>query len=298
MWTQDIKDERIIRYLLGELNDREQTELEDACFSDDAFFEHVSAVETELIDAYVREELPPGARERFEKRCMNSPRQVERIEFARRLLREQRMTAAGKVKRSGWRHTHWVPPKLRRPILAIPLAVITLVIAVSVAWWVYRPDEGESLHARQGNVGPAPGQNIPAIQKSAESPSIPATPVPEIVTVALSLMPGLTRSAEEGAELVVPSAAAGIEITVGYEGEDSAAYRVVIRTPEGREVWRVSGLKPVQPGGRKVMTTVAADRLPPGDYVLTLAAAVSSGEFEDVADYAFRIMKWRDAAGK
>ena len=298
MWTQDTGDERIIRYLLGELNDREQTELEDDCFSNDAFFEHVSAVETELIDAYVRGELPLDARERFEQRCMKSPRQMERIDFARRLLREQRLTEAGRVRRSGWWQRNWAPPKLRRPILAIPLAVVVLVIAVSVAWWIYRPDEGESLRARQGNVEPAPGQNIPVIPKAAESPSFPATKALENVTVGLSLMPGLTRSADEGAELVVPSAATRIEIFVGFEGEDASAYRVVIRTPEGREVWRESGLKPVQPGSRKVMTTVAADRLPSGDYVLTLAAAGSSGEFEDVADYAFRIAKRQDAAGR
>ena len=63
--AEQIKDERMTRYLLGELAEEEMVALESAYLSDEVLLERLCAVETELIDAYVRGELSAGQRERF-----------------------------------------------------------------------------------------------------------------------------------------------------------------------------------------------------------------------------------------
>lgn len=78
-------DNLMIRYLLGEVSEREQTELEGKYFSDDEYFELFLSAEEELIDAYVRGELSAHEREQFERRFLATPQQCQRVEFARGL---------------------------------------------------------------------------------------------------------------------------------------------------------------------------------------------------------------------
>ena len=50
-------EEVCARYLLGELSEQEQAELEEGYFADDALFERFRAVKDDLIDAYARGDL-------------------------------------------------------------------------------------------------------------------------------------------------------------------------------------------------------------------------------------------------
>src|SRR5215208_2920081 len=92
----DLNSEKLItRYLLGELPEEQQVEIEDRAFSDKEFLASITAVENDLIDEYVREELPETARRRFEARFLASEGRRKRIEFARTLVRladEMRVT--------------------------------------------------------------------------------------------------------------------------------------------------------------------------------------------------------------
>ena len=65
-------DKLITRYLLGELTEEQQIEIEDRAFSDQEFLAGITAVENDLIDEYVRDEMPDGDRRRFESRFLAS----------------------------------------------------------------------------------------------------------------------------------------------------------------------------------------------------------------------------------
>ena len=75
----------IVRYLLGDLTEQEQIEVEDRAFSDPQFLQYVQAVEADLIDDYVRVGLSESERRRFERRFMASHERREKVEFARAL---------------------------------------------------------------------------------------------------------------------------------------------------------------------------------------------------------------------
>ena len=59
----DLNNETIIaRYLLGELSDEQQIEIEDLAFADKNYLASITAVENDLIDGYVRNDLSAAAR--------------------------------------------------------------------------------------------------------------------------------------------------------------------------------------------------------------------------------------------
>src|SRR4026209_46955 len=72
----------IARYLLGELPEEQQVEIEDRAFSDKDYLASITAVENDLIDEYVRGELSIADRQRFETRFLASAERRKRVEFA------------------------------------------------------------------------------------------------------------------------------------------------------------------------------------------------------------------------
>jgi hypothetical protein len=70
------------------------------------------------------------------------------------------------------------------------------------------------------------------------------------------------------------------------------SYRVVLRTLDGAEVWSRSGLSARRSGpGQAVVVQLPTRLLAGGDYELVLAGATPNGDYEDVDEYYFRIVK-------
>ena len=80
-------DQLRVRYLLGDLSEEEQIQLEKECLADDEAFERLLMLESELNDAYVRGELSGRDRQLFERSVLGSPRRRQRVEFAQALKR-------------------------------------------------------------------------------------------------------------------------------------------------------------------------------------------------------------------
>jgi hypothetical protein len=87
-------DSLMISYLLGRpFPAEEKSKLEEAIFNEDETFEQMSAVESALIDDYVRGDLSSEERARFEKYYLSSSERLERVYCAQALA-----TAASQFK--------------------------------------------------------------------------------------------------------------------------------------------------------------------------------------------------------
>ena len=88
MSTSDrpISDERLIEYLLGSSNDGTEL-LDERGIADDAIAGRLTALENDLLDAYVRGELPQATRERFRAHYLASEHRQEKVRFAEALAR-------------------------------------------------------------------------------------------------------------------------------------------------------------------------------------------------------------------
>lgn len=96
-------------YLLGHLSDEESDALEVRLLHDRRFFDLAEAAEDDLVDRYVRGELKPDDRKRFERHLLPSDRLRERVATARALRswtegqRAPRIAAGeGRVARLAW----------------------------------------------------------------------------------------------------------------------------------------------------------------------------------------------------
>ncbi len=76
------KQEFLARYLLGQLSESESARLEDSSFSNQEQLEELRTVENDLIDEYVRGELPADQKASFERLFLANPQRRKRIEFA------------------------------------------------------------------------------------------------------------------------------------------------------------------------------------------------------------------------
>jgi anti-sigma factor RsiW len=78
-------DEELTRYLLGEMTEAEQMQLEAHYFADPEKFADLCAWRDDLIDRYVNDELSASLRLRFEAAIENAWMTSERIRFAETL---------------------------------------------------------------------------------------------------------------------------------------------------------------------------------------------------------------------
>ena len=272
MSTSDrpISDERLIEYLLGASGDETEL-LDERGIADDAIASRLTALENDLVDAYVRGELPEATRERFRAHYLASEHRREKVRFAEALARldvRPRATSSGARETSGQplarRAERLWPAWLRLPGFmpqwsAAALAVV-LVAAVGYVLWDKVPTE----------------ERIPQ--------AAPAT-------IALLLLPD-TRAGERIASLDVPAGTAQVTLRLKLEFDDFPAYAATIRDPaDDRAVWSVNEAKSeAGEGGTTVSITLPASALMQRNYVVELSGIPPQGPPELVASYPFRVL--------
>ena len=80
-------DKHIIAYLLEELPEDDLERFEDECLAQESWPTQINLVEEDLIDAYLRNELTPERRQRFERNYLTTQARQERVSMAAALLR-------------------------------------------------------------------------------------------------------------------------------------------------------------------------------------------------------------------
>ncbi len=276
------QEKQMAQYLLGQLPEQEEAELERRYLADDTQFEELLAVEDDLRDAYARGELAGPDREAFEQRLLTLPQQRQKQEFARTF--RQYLLQAGSPARP-LTHRAFMWERLLRVLGARPQTILipafsaALVILIVSGWWL------ERRSARPPATGALPGQ-----APEAQALKLPQVQPPGAKTLAVVLTPGLARGGEESRPLVIPPEVGRVRFEARFEG-DYPRYHVVLETVEGRQVWSSEGNLEAQafPGGKRVFLDLSSSMLPPGDYILTVRGLPASGSAETVAEYAFRV---------
>ena len=150
-------DKLIARYLLGELSEEEQTQLEERAFSDPDYLQQVRAGEKDLIDEYVRGELSDTMLPAFERRFFASEHRRRQIEFARaftQVVAEGPATASSEVAPAAI--TSWWNSFLlfrRGPHLAFRFSLAAIALIV-IAGGVYLLRESTQSRREQAQIQP------------------------------------------------------------------------------------------------------------------------------------------------
>src|SRR5438132_9988151 len=231
-------DKVIARYLLGDLPEAEQTQLEEHAFSDSNYLQHVRAVEKDLVDEYARGELSGAAREAFEQRFFASEERRRQIKFARALMKvsgESPARASSDAAAIPWWGSIFFFGRGLNPALRFALAALALFVVIGGVW-LFR----ESMRSRreQAQVQP-PAEATPPVQENATPKSAAeqraqnepqATPspanrlegrqTPQPVVAALLLLPGTSRGSEGHPHLNITPATSTAQLRVMLESGD------------------------------------------------------------------------------
>jgi len=263
-------DERITAYLLEELTEEESGRFEDECFASEDWPGHLALVEEELIEDYLRGELAPERRLRFEHNYLRTTPRMERVRLAAALLRhvdeqtnEQEADerppseeATGIVppeprKPRGWFSTFWLSPAWA-PRVAVALAALALLVGT---WWWARPRT-----------------DLP----------------PTVATLTLPVSySDRSEGAQSGRVRLPPGAAAlNISLVLPDRRPPAARYRAELEDARGEK-------KTVEVTGgdaRSVTVSIPAPQLASGRYALKLFAVQSDGTEQRIpGSYFFNV---------
>lgn len=186
---QHLEDESELRkYLLGELALKEQVLIEERLFLDDDYVLRVKAVEDDLVDDYVYDELTSGEREKFETHFLNQPGCREDLRIAEALKRyissEVKITDPSPVAQvsaadlSGVsrspatsRYSFFSSLFGRRPIIGFSFAAAAaLIILPLIAWLAIEPGRRQDQEHTVQTQDSAPQQTAPVERQQSGTP--------------------------------------------------------------------------------------------------------------------------------
>ncbi|HEY7388339.1 MAG TPA: hypothetical protein VH640_07505 [Bryobacteraceae bacterium] len=281
----------MIKYLLGELTEEEQVEVEDRAFADADYLGALEAAESELIDAYVRGQLSPAERQEFERRFLTSPGRRSKVEFARALARvasESRVAPRPFAWQAlldlmrGW-----------SPGLRLATAAATVIVLVAGSWLVVQntamrsrittlETQRHDLETREQGLR----RDLAMQSQKQASRAAPAVPAP--VVASLVFVAGLTRAVARVGHLVLDPHAQIAHLEIQLDQRDEyPRFRAELRT-RGEEVLTRAGLSKRQTNaGSSVSFDVPASALATGQYELALKGVTDNQSVQDVGYYYF-----------
>ena len=288
-----------MRYLLGTLSEEERARIEERYFNDDKDFEEIEIAEEELIDRYVRGELTEAERTEFEQTVVRSPRLMERVEFAKLFADRLRPAPVVAAVKPRWWERFLAVGRGSQLALACSAAMVLLAFGVLLfGWWQLQQQsrrlaaQQAALDQRQRELDRQAAELAQRIQPTpVETPPPPQEPTPQpgAAPVVLTLFPGGTRSTSGSTDIRISSGTSNVQLTLNLRNTDYSSYSVKLNSVDRQNIFSKSSLKPRVTNNRAAITfRIPAQRLPPGDYYLSVFGEPAN---ESVDDYPFRVIR-------
>jgi hypothetical protein len=292
-----------VKYLLGNLTEEEQVEVEDRAFADADYLSALEATEADLIDAYVRGELSPSDRRSFELRFLTSPERRRKVEFARALatIESESTTeeprAAGRLSflRAFW---GW------NPVVQFASGIAALICIAGGVWLVSEnaatrsrvtalEAERRDSEVREQSLRQRLSEEQSRAAALAAQNQQPSEAARAPLVASLVLVPGLSRAQTRVEQLVLSPSVQIARIEIQLDARDDyPRFRAELRTRGGEEVLSRSNLVRRNAGsGFAVSVDVPASALAAGDYELALKGITADRTSEDVGYYYFGVQR-------
>jgi hypothetical protein len=305
MRTERVDEMLLVKYLLGTLSEEEKVQVEDRAFADPNYLGALDAAEADLIDAYVRGELPQSDRRLFEGLFLTSPQRRRKVEFARAL--SSAIAAEAPTLRAAAPEVPSVWQSLARLVVARTFAVqfaagmATLVLVAGASWLAV---ENRKMHSNLAALEAQRSDLTAREQALSRQLSQEQGRVAELqkqqsaggngpsVFASLILLPGLSRAQSSHAQLVLNRSAQLAHIEIQLEARDNfPRYRTELRTRGGVDILTQANLSRQRSGAEYVVSMdVPASALPVGEYELALKG-VTAGNAREIGYYYFGVTR-------
>jgi anti-sigma factor RsiW len=318
MFTNDkfeFDDELLTRYLLGELSSEEAERLDERSVADDEFSWRLTAVENDLVDAYVSGELSGKVLERFKTFYLASPKRREKVSFAQAILKignEPPPLVAARAaaspsrespkpeKISFWRTLAMPQWRLQWGFAgaAVAMAMVAGFLFVEVGQLKQQVNGADSeraaLDQRQQDLEKQLHEQRAAsaqVQSELERLRNQTSHVDTIKSIAVLLMPQ-TRGVGQPVSVSVPSGIDALPVRLQLESDEFHEYQVSLKEPgSDRAVWHSAKLKSEAAGKIKsLFVSIPAKILRQQTYVLEATGISTKGTTEFISGYVFRVV--------
>lgn len=315
-------DERMTSYLLGELSEAEQTELESQYFADATLVDRVIQVETRLLDEYARGRLSVELRARVERRYLAHPKRRARLKFADALASKlHELNAATPESRPERRNgatpwwqgarAWWYGPG-RAAKFSMALAALVLIVIAGALLverirlrgeWDRTETARGTQEARERELqeqladerasAQALATQLDRLRAEQSAPLSAPGPVRSTPTVvSLFLTMGGVRGPDNDLTrtLRIPPGTDRVRLQLSLRDTEYPRYQVVLQLVGGDVTVRRQNVRPERTRtGWLLVLAVPATSFAAGDYILTLGGVTRNGDLEDVGKSIFRV---------
>jgi hypothetical protein len=318
----------ISQYLLGSLGEAETERFDGLSITDDQFAEALQAVEKDLVDAYVQDELTGDDLERFKSYYLASPLRSEKVEFARAFHGWAEANSPGGVqdqspdevaaKRAGLNRLILGRFSLSQLAWRWGFAAVALTLLMAAGLLVFQNvrlrqqvaqtqarheellDREQRLQQQlkeQRDANSTSEQELSSVRGDRDrleqelknrGPQPPA----EGNVVSLILTAPL-RGVGQVPALSLKPGTNQVAAQLQLEAADYSAYRVSLIDPATNEtLWRSDRLKASHSrNGRALRINFPASLLKPDTYILQVSGIAANGASEVMSDYPFKVVK-------
>jgi hypothetical protein len=300
-----LNEQLVANYLLGNLPEAEADRLDQLSVTDDEFAEFLEAVENELIDDYIRGELPENRRTRFESHYLTSTTRLEKVAVARTFLKHaDHPDSSAEV-------NEWIRPVQFRPKrtyqwIAIAAALVTFVLAgyllltnIQLKNQIAQiKEEHAALKKREEQLQHELNQRssldrqkeielqrtreqLESLEKQlAESGSVPA----KLFAFTLSSQ---QREIATIPDIKIPAASQIVAVTLKLESDDFPAYQAVLKdSATDKILWQSNEEESIN---KTIVLKFPAKILESEDYVLEVSGIRKDGRTEIISGYPFHV---------
>lgn len=315
----ETSNQLIVRYLLGNLPEAEQVQVEVRAFTDRGFLRYIEEAENDLIDDYVRGTLTEVERRQFESHFFASVERQKKVEFARALAHVTAATATEKTTAPVTQIRWWESLASFlggwHPVWQFSMAATTLLLVLGLAWLFtvtrglrtqiaelqaaqQTQQQQEETIRQQAALERARSEELTAQlererarhqelaqQREREKPLASATAPKTILSLFLPPIAG--RGDDNHSKLILPPGTKTVRVQLGLErGDDFKSYGVTI-AKQGQTIWARTQL---HPRGRTLLLTLPSQLLRAGQYEITLKGVTETQQTEDVRFYYFDVL--------
>lgn len=297
--------EKLRKYILGELSEDDAGEFDELVVCDPDFADELSAVESELLDAFAAGELDAPTSEKVRRHYSATAYRRRKLAFAETVRDAARVSVdTGESRMEIAENSFWTfLSAFGKPVWAA-IGVLVLFGVVLIAWRLGGRDERVAVNEDptpaptstpvKPSVSPTPaGANVDRI--ASPTPTTPPdvnrnqtveTPTPrKPVFMTFVLRPSL-RGSESIRTLAVKAETRDTMFGLKLEPNDFESFDVVLADESGgRKFWSGNGIKSV--GGS--LSIPIRSELPRNQVLVFTVNGVRDGKSEPLGTYVFRL---------
>lgn len=276
MKEERITDASLREFLLGNIAEEEQERIENLFLTDPHTRERVLAIEQELIDDYLEDNLSEGDKERFVSLFAQTGEQRRKLRITKSITgwaaTEASAPRAVAAKASIWSR---LGSRLRlKPVFVVPIAVI--VVIVLAIFLVSRFMEQRRHSAIE--------LELAQLNSAASLREVP----PQMSS--LELRPVSVRSGERQTEFKPSSDVRVVELRLPWVQKQSySKYHVEVHRVGDDEVFTIPDLQTENESRNLIRMRLSADVLKRGHYLISVRGVADDGVLGSPEEYSFAV---------